>query len=140
MSLSPKLLILAGIIVAAMVYLVAYTMGGEGGVYYLELGEYMAKKPAHAVRIAGFVSDGSVRKDEAGLAVDFVLTDQTGTHQLPVRFDTRSAGGRIPDTFTDGSQVVISGDMGAAGTFQAKEMLAKCPSKYEAAPPTKRAG
>jgi cytochrome c-type biogenesis protein CcmE len=140
MSLSPKILILVGIVVASMVFLMARTMGGQSGVYYLELAEYVNKPVERSVRLAGFVQDGSIQKDNAGLAVKFVIRDQAGKHTLPVSFDARSAGGRIPDTFTDGSQVVVSGKMGQAGVFEANQMLAKCPSKYEASSETKKAG
>lgn len=140
MHFSPKLLVLCGIVVAAMVFLLARTVGGQGGVYYLELGEFLNKPVDRAVRLAGFVEEGSIEKDQAGLSVRFTLRDQDGKRRLPVRFDARSAGGRIPDTFTDGSQVVVSGKLGPQGVFQANQMLAKCPSKYEAASRGKRPG
>jgi cytochrome c-type biogenesis protein CcmE len=136
MSLSPKLLVLTGLVVASMVFLMARTIGGQSGVYYLELQEYLSKPIDRTVRLAGFVAAGTIEKDASGLSVKFVLKDQqNGALSLPVVFDARSSGGRIPDTFTDGSQVVVSGKMNATGAFQASQMLAKCPSKYEAADP-----
>jgi cytochrome c-type biogenesis protein CcmE len=42
--------------------------------------------------------------------------------------------GIVPDTFKDDSEVVLTGRLSAQG-FVATEMTAKCPSKYEAAPP-----
>jgi cytochrome c-type biogenesis protein CcmE len=140
MTLSPKVLVLSGVVVASMVFLLARTVGGQGGVYYLELGEFMTKPVDRPVRLAGFVAEGSVQKDPAGLAVRFTIRDQEDRQHLPVFFDARTAGGRIPDTFTDGSQVVVSGRLGRDGVFQANQMLAKCPSKYEAASREKRPG
>lgn len=134
MSLSPKILILVGIVVAAMVFLMARTVGGKSGVYYLELAEFRQQPVDRAVRLAGFVADGSIAKDPAGLSVRFTLRDEAGANTLPVHFDARVSGGRVPDTFTDGSQVVVSGKLASSGTFEANQMLAKCPSKYEAAP------
>ena len=132
MSLSPKLMVLAGVVVASMVFLMARTMSGNSGVYYLDIDEYLAKPIDHPVRVAGFVADGSIRKDPSGLVVRFTLRDARGEKSMPVLFDAREGGARIPDTFTDGSQVLVSGKMGGGGEFEAKEMLAKCPSKYEA--------
>jgi len=46
--------------------------------------------------------------------------------------------GLVPDTFKDGAELVLTGKLGPQG-FQATDMTAKCPSKYEAAslkPPT----
>lgn len=135
MSFSPKLLLLIGVLVASMVFLMARTLGGSGenSLYYLEVAEFVSKPTGDPVRLAGFVSDGTIAKDSAGLAVRFTLRDESGRHTVPVFFDSRTSGGRIPDTFVDGSQVVVSGQMGRDGNFQAKQLLAKCPSKYEAA-------
>jgi cytochrome c-type biogenesis protein CcmE len=138
-SFSPKLLVLVGVLVASMVFLMARTVGGskEEQLYYLEVDEFLAKPTENPVRLAGFVVDGSIGKDPAGLAVKFAIRGNTGSTTIPVYFDSRSAGGRVPDTFVDGSQVVVSGQMGRDGVFQAKQLLAKCPSKYEAADPSK---
>ncbi len=137
MSFSPKLLVLVGVLVASMVFLMARTVGGtrEEKLYYLEVDEYLSKPIDSPVRLAGFVVDGSIGKDPAGLAVKFQIRGASGARAIPVFFDSRTAGGRIPDTFVDGSQVVVSGQMGKDGVFQAKQLLAKCPSKYEAADP-----
>ena len=47
---------------------------------------------------------------------------------LPVSYH-----GIIPDTFVDDAAVVVEGRLQEDGTFVAHELLAKCPSKYEAA-------
>lgn len=135
MSMSPKVLVLVGVVIAAMVFLMARTIGGGSGVYYLELQEFRRNPVDRAVRIAGYVSDGTIEKDSAVLAVRFLLRDERGQETLPVHFDARVSGGRVPDTFTDGSQVVVSGKLAPGGTFEANQLLAKCPSKYEAAAP-----
>jgi cytochrome c-type biogenesis protein CcmE len=50
---------------------------------------------------------------------------------LAVAFD-----GALPDTFKDApeAEVVVEGDRLSDGTFLARTFIAKCPSKYEAAP------
>jgi cytochrome c-type biogenesis protein CcmE len=141
-SFSPKLLVLVGVLVASMVFLMARTVGGakEDKLYYLEVDEYLAKPTDSPVRLAGFVVDGSIGKDPAGLAVNFQIRGEQEARTIPVFFDSRTAGGRVPDTFVDGSQVVVAGQMGKDGVFQAKQLLAKCPSKYEAAESSGRPG
>jgi len=42
--------------------------------------------------------------------------------------------GLVPDTFSDSADVVVEGRLDAAGTFHATTLLAKCASRYEAAP------
>ncbi len=49
----------------------------------------------------------------------------------------RTYTGVVPDTFKDGAEVVLNGRLTQAG-FQVDRngVMAKCPSKYEAAPAT----
>jgi len=49
---------------------------------------------------------------------------------LPVVFH-----GARPDAFTTGISVVVAGRLGADGTFEAHQVLVKCPSHYTAAAP-----
>ena len=42
--------------------------------------------------------------------------------------------GVLPDTFTDDIEVVLEGRFGEDGVFQAKTLLTKCGSRYEASP------
>lgn len=140
MSLNPKILVLLGAIVAAMVFLVARSVGGQEKLYYQTIEEFMVKPNDKPVRLAGFVSEGSIGKDQSGLEVIFRLRDQAGKTVLPVIFDSRKSGGRIPDTFVDGAQVVVTGKLEKDGRFHAHELLAKCPSKYEAASQPSPAG
>ena len=37
----------------------------------------------------------------------------------------------MPDAFQEGLQVVVDGRMDGQGTFQGRELIVKCPSKYE---------
>jgi cytochrome c-type biogenesis protein CcmE len=60
--------------------------------------------------------------------VKFTIRDKDGTATLPVDFS-----GIIPDTFVDDADVVVEGDRRPDGVFVATTLLAKCPSKYEAA-------
>ena len=77
-------------------------------------------------RINGKVTEGSIVRLASGQDVSFVVSD--GANDLSVRYH-----GIIPDTFVDGADVVVEGRLGDDGTFDAHTLLAKCPSKYEAA-------
>jgi cytochrome c-type biogenesis protein CcmE len=81
-----------------------------------------------AVRVGAHVVKGSIKRDPGGREYSFLVTDSTGTDTLPVIYK-----GLAPDTFTDGVDVVIAG-RATDGTFQATTLLAKCASRYEAAP------
>jgi cytochrome c-type biogenesis protein CcmE len=133
---SVKPLVLGGLIVAAMVFLLVKTVGGGTQLYYLKVEEYIGSPVSGTVRLSGYVEDGSVERDAAGLAVRFLMRSEDGEHRVPVHFDSRQAGGRVPDTFKEGSQVVVTGAADDDGVFHATQLLAKCPSKYEAEDPS----
>lgn len=96
--------------------------------YYLSVDEYLKSRPAtdDNFRVNGKVKEGSIVRAPSGMDVTFTMTD--GTAEMPVAYH-----GTIPDTFVDGADVVVQGAIGSNGVFVADNMLAKCPSKYEAA-------
>ena len=97
-------------------------------VYYLTLEEYMASPPplGDGLRLAGWIKDGSVTGAALEGEVYFTVTD--GVRELPVRYK-----GQLPDTFEDGAEVIVEGIFNGHSVFEAASLLAKCPSKYEAA-------
>jgi cytochrome c-type biogenesis protein CcmE len=123
-----KFLLLGGGVVAAMVFLVSVGMNREGGMaFYMTVSEFKGAPETKGVRVNGKVADGSIQRLPSGQDVTFVMTD--GQASLPVAYH-----GIIPDTFVEGADVVVEGGIDpASGTFQASNLLAKCPSKYEAA-------
>ena len=62
----------------------------------------------------------------SGEDVGFNMTDGEATLAVYYR-------GIIPDTFVDGADVVVEGQLQPDGVFAAHTLLAKCPSKYESA-------
>ena len=136
MRVSLKPLVLGGLIVAAMVFLLVKTVGGGTQLYYLEVEEYLNSPVSGTVRLSGYVAEGSIERDEAGLAVRFQMRSEDGAQSVPVSYDSRTGGGRVPDTFKEGSQVVVTGSADESGMFHATQLLAKCPSKYEAEDPS----
>ncbi len=79
------------------------------------------------VKVGARVVAGSVVRDSSGKAVTFKMTDGHATYQVEYR-------GLIPDTFSDSVDVVVEGRLGEDGVFRATTLLAKCASRYEAAP------
>lgn len=124
--------ILAGaVVVAVAVGALVWVGVGRSSVYYYTVSELLAKGPAQQVRVSGELVGGSVQ----GLGtttLKFVLHDRDQSNKtMPVVYN-----GTIPDSFQDrsNSEVVAEGDFAADGSFIATDLLAKCPSKYEAAP------
>jgi len=125
-----KFLLLGGGVLLAMGFLVWAGLGREGGLaYFVTVSEFRKQHTATSagVRVNGKVADGSIHRLPSGQDVSFVMTD--GQTTLPVSYH-----GIIPDTFVEGADVVVKGSLDAQSvTFHADELLAKCPSKYEAA-------
>lgn len=116
-------------VLGTMVFLLAIGIGSsEGFAYYVTVTEFKASGTSRGdrFRVNGKVANGTIERASSGLEVAFQMTDGGAT--LPVRYQ-----GVIPDTFVDGADVVVEGALGTDGTFQAHTLLAKCPSKYEAA-------
>jgi cytochrome c-type biogenesis protein CcmE len=102
-------------------------------VYYYEVDELLAAPDKHngQIRISGDVAAGTIERDEAEHALRFAITDvdaPEGAPRVPVIY-----AGAVPDIFRPGIQVVVEGRLADDGTFHAETLLAKCPSKYQAA-------
>ena len=69
-------------------------------------------------RIGGMVENGSLKRQQDSLTVEFVVTD-TAQH-VTVRYT-----GLLPDLFKEGKGVVAQGALGPDGVFTATEVLAK---------------
>ena len=127
-KLSPKILIAITLLIAG--FAVLFGVGLRGSlVYYLTVSEFLEQRDldlGENFRVNGNVVEGSIERPASGLGATFLMTD--GTRELGVTY-----GKETPDTFVDGSEVVVEGVLGADGIFAAHTLLAKCPSKYEAA-------
>ena len=104
--------------------------------YYLTPTQLVARLKADPtfkgadVRIGARVVPGSIKRDPGGREYSFRIVDTTKSSVDTLNVFYR---GLAPDTFTDGVDVVVAG-RAAEGTFQATTLLAKCASRYDAAP------
>lgn len=124
-----QLAVVALVLVGAVGYLV-YS-GLRTNVYYQTVNELQAagaQEAGRQVRVAGDVAAGSIVKEDSGSVVHFTITDGSGS--MPVVYQ-----GAIPDIFQPGIQVVVEGKYNPGGEFTATTLLAKCPSKFQAATP-----
>jgi cytochrome c-type biogenesis protein CcmE len=118
------------VVLAAFAYL--FLSGMEASqVYYLTVSEFNQRaaelEPGEPYRVSGRVQPGSIDLADNGLDLQFTVYD-------PERDDSLLAvtyHGVVPDSFMENSEVVVEGALGS-DTFEAHELLAKCPSKYEA--------
>ena len=118
------------LIVTGLAYL-AFSGIQESKSYYVtikemsEMGDGVYSK---RLRVAGNVQPGSIRRQ--GTHVEFVLAESGRT--LNVAYSGTEAP---PDTFKDNANALAEGSYGRDGVFHAKQLQAKCASKYAPAQP-----
>lgn len=106
-----------------------WTTLSEGTEYYKHVDEVMVEPDAwygKKLQLHGHVVDGSILRKRDTLDYRFQM-------HANGKVVTASYSGIVPDTFKDGSEVVVKGTLGPDG-FQVEPngVMAKCPSKYEA--------
>mgnify|MGYP000597032161 CR=1 FL=1 len=87
------------------------------------------------MRMGGHVMKGSVAQKPGTLEYQFAVQPIAGMLKHPEAADkyvTVRFTGIVPDTFKDDAQVIVTGTLGDDNVFAAKDLIAKCPSKYEA--------
>jgi len=124
----PKKIIITISLLAAG-FAVLFGVGLRGSlVYYLTVSEFLERRAEDLgdnFRVNGNVLEGSIERTPGAIGARFIATD--GAHRLPVVYAKET-----PDTFVDGSEIVVEGQLGPDGVFVAHTLMAKCPSKYEA--------
>ncbi len=108
----------------------AYTGVQDSKSYYVTIKELQTMGDGaytKRLRVAGNVVPGSIKR--SGTRVEFLLKEQDLT--LPVSYTGTEAP---PDTFKDDSQALADGSFGRDGVFHAKQLQAKCASKYAPKP------
>jgi cytochrome c-type biogenesis protein CcmE len=122
--------------VALVVSYLVWTGISETMVYYLTPTELMAKVEQDSsfhgvgVKVSGRVVSGSYQRGNEDFLHHFQVQDiEYPDVVFPVVY--RDV---LPDTFTDDTEVILEGRYGEDGVFQAKTLLTKCGSRYEAAP------
>ena len=106
-----------------------YTSLSEGTEYYKHVDEVMADPAAwhgKKLQLHGHVVDKSIERKRNSLEYRFRV--HANGHVVQATYT-----GVVPDTFKDGSEVVLRGELGPHGFSVAPDgVMAKCPSKYEA--------
>jgi cytochrome c-type biogenesis protein CcmE len=74
-------------------------------------------------RIGGLVEKGTVKRENDGLTVHFIVTDTV--NKIPVVYK-----GILPDLFKEGAGCVAQGHVDANGVFYAESVLAKHDENY----------
>ena len=130
---------LGGVAVAILLGWYAATNLEEIGTfqYYQTLAEFRSDgQPGRPARVHGYVANGSIARSLEDREIRFEVVQEpphvggggAGDDRLAVVYGTLDA----PDMFKDGAEVVVEGRMGDDAIFVADNVMAKCPSKFEA--------
>jgi cytochrome c-type biogenesis protein CcmE len=102
----------------------------ESKTYYItvqELQQMDQKALERRLRVAGDVEPGSIVR--SANQVEFVVTQEKLRQKV-----VYTGRDPLPDTFRDNAQALADGRLRPDGVFEAKQVQAKCASKYEAKP------
>ena len=114
-----------------------YSSLADGTEYYKHVDEVMTDPAAwHGKRLQlhGYVVEKSIMRRPDTL--DYIFKIQSNGKIVNARYS-----GVVPDTFKDGSEVVIKGTLAHDGFHVAPNgVMAKCPSRYEAKGPAGTTG
>jgi cytochrome c-type biogenesis protein CcmE len=146
-----KFLIGGGLIVAAIVYLIASSTQAAAQ-YYLTIDELAARGDTvlgRDLKISGAVDGDTIEYDSDTLTLRFTIADVPAdlaeieaagglaeALHLAVsdpnarRLEVVYVGPR-PDLLRHEAQAIVTGRMGEDGVFYADELLLKCPTRYE---------
>src|SRR5262245_3683543 len=110
----------------------------EGTEYFKNVDEVIGKHDAwqgKKVQLHGYVVPGTFMRRPNTLDVQFKVQNNPARRAMSGGIIDASYTGLLPDTFKDEAEVVLKGSFDAAGRFHVQKdgVLAKCPSKYEAA-------
>lgn len=128
MSVRVKLSIAIVLVVFAIGFLTVKAMAHASSDYMsvngLLHGTYGSNQ---TLTVSGNIVGGTVSFDATNQVLRFSIEDPQGAKSLPVVFH-----GAKPDDFSNGWPVIVTGRLSSHDTFDATQILIKCPSKYSA--------
>lgn len=118
------------VLIGAVAFLLSGSDASEAFVYSKLVHEVVGDPAAfegRELRVEGELKSGSIQFRESPCEWRFVLVKNG--QEMPVQFPQCV----VPDTFRDGMgiSVTVQGRLRADGTFDANQVVPRCPSKYE---------
>ncbi len=150
-----KFLVGTLVILAAVLYLIV-TATTENAQYYLTVEEVVERQTAlgdRIIRVSGAVVGETIRYDPQTLELTFTIAhmpgdpseiDEAGGLAAAIRAAVNNPDaprlriyykGPKPDLLRPEAAAIVTGRLGEDGVFYADEVLFKCPTRYDEAPP-----
>ena len=125
-----KKFLIGGIIILIAIGALGFMAFRSAATYYYTVDEVLAKAGTingQTVQVAGPVAVNSLKQlQPGGNSFQFVLQDRNNTQLLL----TVVYNGSLPDAFKEGQDAIVEGKLTAERTFNATQVIVKCPSKY----------
>ena len=115
--------IFGGVIVTVFLGLMIYLFT-QSNIQYENNFQTVMSKDKTVKATGSWVKEKSYQINKKDKMFSFYMTDENGT-QMKVVFE-----GTIPNNFESAQSIVVTGKY-SEGYFHAKEILTKCPSKYQ---------
>jgi cytochrome c-type biogenesis protein CcmE len=123
--------LVSAVVIGGALTALLVTTAREDAQYYKTVDEVMptaAEWYGKGLQLHGFVVDGTIQRRPNSFDHRFQIKNGDAVVLA-------SYTGVLPDTFKDGSEVVLKGRLAADGFHvEPNGVMAKCPSRYEAAP------
>ena len=121
----------------SLTYLLSTSLSDE--IEYFHPADVVIKKgpelEGKRFRMGGYVLKDSIFQKKGALEYQFdvrPIYERMTYPEVKDKTVTVRYTGLVPDTFKDDSEVIVTGTLQAGAQFTATDLLAKCPSKYEA--------
>ena len=126
------------VVLASAFGFMMWTTLRDGAEYFKHVDEVVAQRPAlegKTLQLHGYVIPGSILNNPNTLEWRFKVQNNPIRAGEPGQAMNITFKGIPPDTFKGEAEVVLRGELTADGGFhtQPNGVVAKCPSKYEAA-------
>ena len=130
-----KIAVTAVVLASAFGFMMWTTLR-DGAEYFKHVDEVVAQRSSlegKKLQVQGYVIPGSILVKKNTLEYRFRIQNNPIRSGEPGNVMNISYTGTPPDTFKDEAEVVAHGQLRSDGGFDANQVIAKCPSKYEAA-------
>jgi cytochrome c-type biogenesis protein CcmE len=125
-----KKFIIGGLVILIAIGILGFKGFQSFATYYYSVSEVASKGATlqnQTIRLAGQVAPGSVVRNDSTGMMQFQLLDPANASAQAVGVSYK---GGVPDGFKEGNDAVVEGTLTSMKTFDATQIIVKCPSKY----------
>jgi len=129
-------IVVTAVVLASAFGFMMWTTLRDGAEYFKHVDEVVAQRQSlegKKLQVQGYVIPGSILVKPNTLEYRFKIQNNPIRAGEPGNVMNITYKGVPPDTFKDEAEVVANGQLRSDGGLDANQVIAKCPSKYEAA-------